>query len=47
VRILKEVPAYKGADNIVYGPFKTGEVPELPASEAEWLVKGKFAELQV
>ena len=45
VRFIKEVPAYKGPNNEVFGPFKPGEVSALPSSEAEWLLKGKLAEI--
>jgi len=44
VRFIKEVPAYRGPNNEVFGPFKPGEVSALPSSEAEWLLKGKLAE---
>jgi hypothetical protein len=44
LRILKEIPAFKGADNSVYGPYKPGEEQELPPSEAEILLRGKLAE---
>lgn len=45
VKLLKEIPAYKGSDNSTYGPFKPGEEAELPAGEADWLVRGKFAQV--
>ena len=45
VKLLKEIPAYKGSDNSTYGPFKPGEEAQMPQSEADWLVKGKFAEV--
>jgi len=44
VRFLKEVPAFRGLDNNVYGPFKTGDTLELPLSETSALIKGKIAE---
>jgi len=44
LRILKEIPAFKGADNSVYGPYKPGEEQALPPSEAEILLRGKLAE---
>jgi DNA replication initiation complex subunit (GINS family) len=44
VRFVKDVPAYKGPDNQVFGPFKPGQETELPKSEAEWLLAGKLAE---
>jgi DNA replication initiation complex subunit (GINS family) len=44
VKLLKDVDPYKGLDDNVYGPFKSGEEIELPPSEAEWLLKAKLAE---
>ncbi|NYZ77453.1 DNA replication complex GINS family protein [Candidatus Micrarchaeota archaeon] len=44
VKLLKDVEPYKGLDNGVYGPFKSGEEVELPPEEAEWLLKAKMAE---
>ncbi len=44
VKILKDVPLYNGVDNRNYGPFDSGDEKDLPTPEAEWLVKGKFAE---
>ncbi len=44
VRILKDIPAYRGADNSTYGPFTTGQETELPPTEAEWMVKGQMAQ---
>jgi len=44
VRFVKDVPAYKGPDNQVFGPFKPGQETALPKSEAEWLLAGKLAE---
>ena len=44
VRFTKDVPAYKGADSQTFGPFKSGEEGDLPAGEAEWLLRGKLAE---
>jgi DNA replication initiation complex subunit (GINS family) len=45
VRLLKNISPYKGLDEKVYGPFKEGEVAELPHDEAQWLLKEKMAEL--
>ncbi|MBS3069143.1 DNA replication complex GINS family protein [Candidatus Micrarchaeota archaeon] len=45
VKLLKEMPEYKGSDNLTYGPFRAGEEAALPASEADWLVRGKFAQV--
>lgn len=44
VRILKDIPAYKGVDNAIYGPFKPGDESALPQTEAEWLLRGKLAQ---
>ena len=44
VRFTKDVPAYRGANNETFGPYKSGEEGALPASEAEWLLRGKLAE---
>jgi DNA replication initiation complex subunit (GINS family) len=44
VRILKDVPAYRGADEATYGPFKLGQEQALPMEEADWLVKSRLAE---
>ena len=44
VKFLADVPAYRGADDVVYGPFGLGQTLELPIAEAESLLKGKMAE---
>jgi DNA replication initiation complex subunit (GINS family) len=44
LQIVKEIPAYRGADSVVYGPFKAGETAMLPSSEAEWMLKGGMAQ---
>ena len=44
VRFTKDVPAYKGANSQTFGPFRNGEEGDLPAEEAEWLLRGKLAE---
>jgi DNA replication initiation complex subunit (GINS family) len=44
VRFIKDVPAYKGANNETFGPFKPGEESALPKTEADWLLRGKLAE---
>ncbi len=44
VRFLKEVAAFTGLDNNVYGPFKPGEIGELPESETSALLKARIAE---
>jgi len=45
VRILKDIETYTGLDNNVYGPFRSGDTPVLPPSEAEWLLKSRMAEM--
>lgn len=45
VRILKDIEPYTGLDKNVYGPFKSGDVPLLPLTEAEWLLKSRMAEV--
>ncbi len=45
IKLLKNISPYKGLDDNVYGPFDEGEVAELPAAEAQWLLKEKMAEL--
>jgi len=46
IRILSDVSPYKGLDGKEYGPFKFGEVVELPIEEIQWLVKEKLAEMK-
>jgi hypothetical protein len=43
VRMLKDIPAYNGVDDLRFGPFKAGEELMVPESEARWLVTGKLA----
>lgn len=43
VKMLTDIPAFKGSDNLIYGPFKLGQEEELPFYEAEFLIKGKLA----
>ncbi len=45
VRLTADVSQYKGVDDVVYGPFKSGSETTLPKSEAEWLLKAKMAEI--
>ena len=45
VKLIRDIERYKGFDNNVYGPFKTGEEAFLPLQEAEWLLKSHLAEL--
>ncbi len=44
IKIIKQVEAYKGLDDNIYGPFSEGDIVELPKKEAEWLLQAKFAE---
>lgn len=44
VHILKEIPAYRGADAATYGPYVPGQTAELPEGEASWMLAGKLAE---
>ena len=44
IKILKDVSAYRGLDNSVYGPFRAGQEQSLPRAEAEWLLKAGMAE---
>ncbi len=43
IKVLKEIPAYRGADTATYGPFSAGQEIELPEGEAGWMLKGNFA----
>jgi hypothetical protein len=45
VRFTKDVPAYRGADSQTFGPFKSGQEETLPPQEADWLLKGKLAQV--
>ena len=45
VKFIKDMDPYKGLDEKVYGPFRTGEIAQLPLDEAQWLLKEKIAEL--
>ena len=45
VKFIKDIDPYKGLDEKVYGPFRTGEIAQLPLDEAQWLLKEKMAEL--
>jgi len=47
VRFLKEVPAIVGADIKTYGPFKEGDIVELPKENAEVLVKQGLASYEL
>lgn len=43
IHLLKDVPAYRGADGSNYGPYQAGEDAQLPQMEAAWMVKGGMA----
>lgn len=45
VRILKNVPAWRGPNKSNYGPFKAGQKVNLPAGEVAFLIKNKLAKL--
>ncbi len=45
IKFTKDISPYKGLDEKVYGPFRSGEEAELPGEEAQWLLKEKMAEL--
>lgn len=45
IKFTKDISPYKGLDEKIYGPFKTGDEAELPEEEAQWLLKEKMAEL--
>ncbi|MBI5227417.1 DNA replication complex GINS family protein [Candidatus Micrarchaeota archaeon] len=44
IKLLQDIAQYKGLDNNLYGPFKSGDEANLPLSEVEWLLKSKMAE---
>jgi DNA replication factor GINS len=44
VRFLVPIPTYVGSDGKSYGPYKAGELAELPEAEANLLVRRKAAE---
>jgi DNA replication initiation complex subunit (GINS family) len=46
VLIIKDVPEFMGLDGKAYGPFKSGELIELPIEEADTLINMKSAELK-
>ncbi len=45
IKILKNVPAYTGADGSIYGPFKPEQEKELPETEVNFLLKADMAKL--
>ena len=45
VRVLKEIPKFKGPDGKDYGPFNEGDVCELPKTTGELLIKNKKTEM--
>lgn len=44
IRVLKEIPKFKGTDG-EYGPYKEGDVCELPKKVGELLIKAKKSEM--
>jgi DNA replication factor GINS len=44
IKILKNLPKFVGTDLKIYGPFKEGEMIELPEKEAQLLVNRGIAE---
>jgi DNA replication initiation complex subunit (GINS family) len=44
IKILKNLPKFVGTDLKVYGPFKEGDITELPEKEAQLLVSRGIAE---
>lgn len=45
IKLLKDITPYKGLDNRTYGPFKSGEVAEVPVEEAKFLLREGTAEM--
>jgi DNA replication initiation complex subunit (GINS family) len=45
IKIMKEVSQYRGLDNALYGPFRSGDETMVPNAEADWLLKAGMAEL--
>lgn len=45
VRVLKQIPKVKGPDGKDYGPFKEGEIYELPSKIGELLISAKKSEM--
>jgi hypothetical protein len=43
VKMLHNVEQYRGQDDLLYGPFRTGEEQILPVGEANWLLKSGMA----
>lgn len=43
LRFLQDVPQYRGADAVPYGPFSAKQEAELPESEAAALISGNMA----
>ncbi|MEK6902307.1 MAG: hypothetical protein AABX02_01820, partial [archaeon] len=44
VRILSEIPSFVGTDLKEYGPYKTGQVVELPPKIAQLFISRKLGE---
>jgi DNA replication initiation complex subunit (GINS family) len=45
IKVVKEVSQYRGLDNALYGPFKSGDETFVPNAEADWLLKAGMAEM--
>ncbi|MCD6227703.1 DNA replication complex GINS family protein [Candidatus Micrarchaeota archaeon] len=44
VKILKDIPQYRGSDGNMYGPYQAGTSTSIPADEADFLISNKMAE---
>jgi DNA replication initiation complex subunit (GINS family) len=44
VKMLKDIPQYRGSDGSMYGPYKEGASVSMPAYEADFLVSKGMAE---
>lgn len=43
VRITSPIPAYRGLDGVIYGPFSKGTFAELDSGEAQFLISQGWA----
>ncbi len=46
IKILKDIPQYKGSDGKIYGPYQPETSISIPVVEAEFLVSNKMAEIK-
>ncbi len=44
IKVIKYIEEYRGIDGNIYGPYRVGDIVELPNEEAEWLIKNGFGE---